>query len=328
MEGLSAGGRAGGGGAGRNAAESARWCVRGAVRLSLLVQHTTVQVIDHDCLNVAQSAAYAAIFALFPALIVVAAVVTLLPYAAPLRLEVAHFFARVLPGDVTPLLETYFAAHPKTPQTTHGIVVAALVSFSGASSVIATLMEGFRRAYDLPVDTWGFWQRRVRASALVVLSVAPFGVASLLVVFGHLVTMWLAVHVGASVRGPVYLVALLVRWGVALVGSVGVIALMYHMGTPLRREWRATLPGAVAATCMWFVTTLVFGWYVTRYANYGQVYGPLGAGIALLFWLYITSLSVLCGAEFNAQIAREPAIVHGKTLASRWGSATRSGERG
>ena len=51
---------------------------------------------------------------------------------------------------------------------------------------------------------------------------------------------------------------------------------------------------------MWFLTTLAFGWYVTRFANYSQVYGSLGAGIALLFWLYIVSLSVLCGAEFNA----------------------------
>jgi uncharacterized BrkB/YihY/UPF0761 family membrane protein len=40
---------------------------------------------------------------------------------------------------------------------------------------------------------------------------------------------------------------------------------------------------------------------VTRFANYSEVYGSLGAGIALLFWLYIISLSVLCGAEFNAQ---------------------------
>ncbi len=52
---------------------------------------------------------------------------------------------------------------------------------------------------------------------------------------------------------------------------------------------------------MWFLTTLAFGWYVTRFANYSEVYGSLGAGIALLFWLYIVSLSVLCGAEFNAQ---------------------------
>ena len=67
------------------------------------------------------------------------------------------------------------------------------------------------------------------------------------------------------------------------------------------RTWRAVLPGAIVATAMWFLTTLAFGWYVTRFANYSEVYGSLGAGIALLFWLYIVSLSVLCGAEFNAQ---------------------------
>ncbi len=63
-----------------------------------------------------------------------------------------------------------------------------------------------------------------------------------------------------------------------------------------------TLPGATLATVMWFVTTLIFGWYVTRFANYSEVYGSLGAGVALLFWLYIISLSVLAGAEFNAQL--------------------------
>ncbi len=41
---------------------------------------------------------------------------------------------------------------------------------------------------------------------------------------------------------------------------------------------------------------------MTRFANYSRVYGSLGAGIALLVWLYIIALSVLSGAEFNAQI--------------------------
>ena len=61
----------------------------------------------------------------------------------------------------------------------------------------------------------------------------------------------------------------------------------------------------MAASLIWFLATLAFGWYVTRFANYGEVYGSLGAGIALLFWLYIISLSVLCGAEFNAQFERQ-----------------------
>jgi membrane protein len=121
------------------------------------------------------------------------------------------------------------------------------------------------------------------------------------VVFGHFITTWLAVHVAPSARAPVYIFALLIRWSVALTGSIGITALIYHMGTPMQQSWKRTLPGAFFSTAMWFLATVIFGWYVTRFANYSQVYGSLGAGIALLFWLYIISLCVLCGAEFNAE---------------------------
>jgi membrane protein len=277
------------------------WRVRHLLWLGSVVRRTTIKSIEHDVLNVGQSVAYSAMVSLFPALIVAAAVAELLPFGASLQFQLAHFFGRVLPSDVVPLLQTYFAAHPKNPQSTRAILLAALVSISGASSVIATLMEGFRRAYDLPQDCWSFWQRRRRAFALVPLSLLPFGVASLLVVFGHVFTRWFVGYLTPSIQTPVYVVAMAIRWAIALLGSTGVIALIYHMGTPMRQVWHRTLPGAVVATGMWFVTTLIFGWYVTRYADYGRVYGSLGAGIALLFWLYLVALCVLCGAEFNAQ---------------------------
>ena len=103
----------------------------------------------------------------------------------------------------------------------------------------------------------------------------------------------------------VFLLALVLRWIFALMGSVGLTALLYRMGTPMEPRWHRVLPGAVVATAMWFVATLAFGWYVTRFANYSRVYGSLGAGIALLFWLYLISFSVLCGAEFNTVFDRE-----------------------
>ena len=101
--------------------------------------------------------------------------------------------------------------------------------------------------------------------------------------------------------------------------------MIYHLGTdpsarmwerlqPWIREpwnlvrhhwsWRASLPGATLATALWFVATLVFGFYVTRFANYSRVYGSLGAGIALLVWLYLIAFCVLIGSEFNAQRIR------------------------
>ena len=279
------------------------------LHIHVILHRSVLRASDHDVLNLAQSAAYSAMVALFPALIVAAAIIALLPDTAPVRGQLGVFFDRVLPPDVAPMLNSYFDTH--NSKTTHALILAFLVSLTGASSVIATYMEGIRRANNLPFDCWTFWGRRLRAYALVPLSLVPLGIASLFVVFGHFVTMWLAYHVVPSMRTEVYIAASVLRWLVALAGSTGLIALIYHMGTPIRQPWRRVLPGAFAATAMWFLTTLIFGWYVTRFANYSQVYGSLGAGIALLFWLYIISLSVFFGAEFNSEFH-----LHGSSVIS------------
>jgi membrane protein len=287
--------------------------------------------LDHDVLTVAQATAYAAMVALFPALIVSAAVVALLPENGPFRFQMSLFFNRVLPSNVSPLLQAYFETTHKSPQTARALIGSVIVSVMGAAGVMATLMEGFRRAHELPEHRGGFWLRRGRALALVPVSLIPMAIASGLVVFGHVLAGWVAGHVAPEVRMPVAVLAYVLRWSIALAGSVGIIAVIYHLGTDVNKQmrehmepflafqmdwsWRQSLPGAAVATAMWFVTTLGFGWYVTRFANYSQVYGSVGAAIALLFWLYIIALSVLCGAEFNAQLAAERRRVSRESLA-------------
>ena len=297
-----------------------------ALRLAQMVRSAALSALDHNALTVGQAAAYSAMVALFPALIVAAAIITLLPDNLPVRMQMAQFFDQVLPPNVTPLLERYFSPVHSHAQTTRALLGSAVVSITGASSVVSTLMEGFRRAYDLPLTRRTFWPLRVRALVLVPLSLVPLAAASGLVVFGHLITQWLAGEVSPALRIPVLVLSFVLRWTVAFASSVGIIAVIYHLGTdvtkhmrehlePLLREpwhllrkdwsWRASLPGAVLATIVWLVTTLLFGYYVTRFADYSRVYGSLGAAIALMFWLYIIALSVLIGAEFNAQRAAQ-----------------------
>jgi len=67
------------------------------------------------------------------------------------------------------------------------------------------------------------------------------------------------------------------------------------------------------ATAMWFGVTMLFGWYLQRYADYSIIYGSLGVSIALLVWMYMVSLVILIGAEFNAMIY--PRAFLGKQLA-------------
>jgi membrane protein len=80
---------------------------------------------------------------------------------------------------------------------------------------------------------------------------------------------------------------------------VSVIALIYHNAVPRTQPWHSVLPGATLATMMWFVVTIAFGWYL-QHANYNVIYGSLGVGIALLVWMYLVSLVILIGSEFNA----------------------------
>jgi membrane protein len=310
---------------------------RALVQLGQTLRLAALSAMDHDALNIAQATAYSAMFALFPALIVAAAFVSLLPEVTPFRLQMALFFDRVLPSNVSPLLDAYFTQTDHSSHTAKVLASSVVVSLSGAVGVMATLMEGFRRAHRLPLLRSTFWPVRIRALVLVPLSLLPMTAASVLVVFGHLLTMYMVSSMTPGLRDTVYVFAFIVRWTVALAGSVGILAVIYHLGTDLtrgmrehlgpimedfrhlepwqmlRREWswKASLPGAAVATVLWFVSTLLFGLYVTRFANYSRVYGSLGAAIALMFWLYLIALSVLIGAEFNAQLTverRDPAL--------------------
>jgi membrane protein len=266
------------------------------------------KAMEHDAFNLSQSAAYSAIIALFPAMVVTAAMIALLPDVAPLKVEIGEFFNEVLPPTAFSLLTSYFVSAPGASQvhTMRSLVLAAIVSVSGGSSVIVTLMEGVRRAEGLPRDCWKGWQRRKRALVLVPLSLLPLALATMLVVFGRFLTGWAAALLTPSIQPFFFTVALAVRWSISLAGVAGLTASIYHFGLPTRQRRIRSLPGAIVATAMWFVSTLAFGWYVTRFANYSLVYGSLGAGIALLFWLYLVFLSVLVGAEYNAQFFQAP----------------------
>ena len=71
---------------------AARQLARRALRLPVLVKRAALAALKHDCLNVGQSAAYSAMVALFPALVVGGAAFALLPYTTPLRASVGAFF--------------------------------------------------------------------------------------------------------------------------------------------------------------------------------------------------------------------------------------------
>ncbi len=261
------------------------------------------EALGHDVINTAKAAAYSAMLMLFPALLMVTTLLSQAQEGNTLMGDLRAMFEQFLPADTMNLLQSAVLTH--TMHSFPVILTAASLSLFASLGVILSLMEGFRRAYDIPLENWGFWSRRGRALLLVPIIMIPLTVATLMIVFGHQIEHWMIAYVAHDLQHFVLLFWRIARWSIALTTSMAVLAVLYHFGTKRTEKWVGVVPGAIAATLIWFPATLLFGWYVTRDENYSRFYGSFAAGIATLVWLYITSFSVLLGAELNGAIYRE-----------------------
>jgi len=140
------------------------------------------------------------------------------------------------------------------------------------------------------------------AFSLVILAGAPLTFATILVASGSRIERNILFHLNYEFGLYVLLMWTAIRWLIATLTSIAVIALIYHNAVPRTQPWHSVLPGATLATVLWFLSTALFGWYLQNYADYSIIYGSLGAAIALLVWMYIISLVILIGAEFNAML--------------------------
>jgi membrane protein len=259
--------------------------------------------LEHDVLNTAKAAAYSGMLALFPALVVLTALLAKAPEGTSLVGEVRASFEQFLPPDSMSLLQS--AMETRRIHSAQLIFSAAGLSIFAGLGLMLSLMDGFRRAYRQPRNNWGFWQRRIRALLLVPIVLVPLSLATLVLVFGRQIEAWMIDNAVHELRHVVLLLWRMARWAIALATSVSVLGALYHFGTQRKEHWAWVGPGALAATLLWFPATLAFGWYVTRIADYSMFYGSFGAGIATLVWLYIASFSALLGAELNGVLFRE-----------------------
>lgn len=266
------------------------------------IQRALALALDHDLFGVAKAAAYSGMLFSFPAIVVLTTLLAQVPEGTTLVGQLRGTFDQFLPEGSMDLLQS--ALQTNHYYSTKVLLSATSLSIFAGLGLMLSLMEGFRRAYELPRGEWSYAQRVGRAFLLVPIVLVPLWLASLLLVFGQQIEHWMVRNADHELRHFVLFSWRMVRWALAVATSATVLAALYHFGTKRLEHWKWVIPGAMGATTVWFPATLLFGWYVTRIADYSMFYGSFAAGIATLVWLYITSLSALLGAELNGVLFR------------------------
>ncbi len=178
----------------------------------------------------------------------------------------------------------------------------ALVGWAGTllagSQVMRLLMEGIHKIYGEQQKS-GFLQRQLRGLALLLVTIAPLLAAAILGVLGRPLRKWLAQELGPQ--------HVLQGWwtiffpAAAIVLAMLALTVIYKVARPAQESLREVVPGAMVATSMWWLTNVLFGFYVRR-VPYSVVYGGLAAVIGLMVWMQISTLIVFMGAAWNAEL--------------------------
>jgi membrane protein len=279
------------------------------LRLLRLVRLAFWRAFEHDAFAVAKASAYSLILTLFPALLVVGSVLATSRRTEVFLRAISDAIGRILPAAGTAAITYLKGSSLQRPLSV--LLSASLITLWTGSGVMVSWMEGFRNAYQLP-KIWGLVKERMVAFSLVILAGVPLTFATVLVAFGSGIEGRILFQSDREYGPVILLLWAIVRWVIAILTSIAVIGLIYHNAVPRTQPWHSTLPGAVLATGLWFLTTIIFGWYLRNYGDYSQIYGSLAAAVALLVWMYLLSLVVLVGAEFNAMLF--PRATLGKEL--------------
>ena len=283
-----------------------------------IVSRTYVRIWDD---NVGLVAAGVAFYGFFALLSLLGLIVLVYGFAADPFTVIEHMRALtgVLPTDVAYVIGDQLMTAVQASQKTKGlgILLAFLVATYGGTNGAASVITALNIAYE---------EKEKRSLLRFYLIAVAMTLCALVVALAALAaTAALAYlqHLAPRAPGPLVVAGKILGYVALALVAAGIASILYRFG-PSREDarWKWITPGSAFAAVTWLLLTWAFGIYVSRFTNYHATYGSLGAVVALLSWMYLSSYAFIVGAELNSEIEHQTAID------STTGSPRIMGERG
>jgi YihY family inner membrane protein len=275
--------------------------VRNAGPWRSMISHSLHQFHENDLFTSSAAMSYFGLMALFPALLLMLAISNRITAAN----ELLSHAVEVYPGSGKFLRETI---RSMSSVGTGAIITCFIVTLWAGSWVFAVIERALNRIWETTART--FWHGRA-------LTIGMIGIVGVLLAFSVLLTSLVVrlrdmaerLSPRQVAQYPLLLSAGSVFWqGVFAIASflitVALFVIVYRFMPKAEVTLRDTLPGAIIGGLLWEAAKYVFAWALT-YFHYDQIYGSVGAVVAVLTWSYVSSLILLFGAQLSAVFHRE-----------------------
>lgn len=251
---------------------------------------------DHHVGRDSAALTYYLLFALFPLLIFLSNLVGIM------SVDISGFLYEIrafIPQEALEIIEQYFTyvSRDSSPRLLWFSLIFSIYFPCRAAS---SLLGSVRRAYGEHRPTQ-FLRYQLKlllyTLSLILMVVLSIGLS----VVGGRVLNYVSSHLSAYITLSDGFIHLWSSLRFVIIGGIVffTIAMMYGLAQESHRMNRIW-PGAVFSLVMWLVLSFLFSYYVENIARYSVIYGTLGAVIVLLLWLYLASVMLIMGAEFNS----------------------------
>jgi membrane protein len=269
----------------------------------VVLKRTTKAFMDDDLLSRAAELGYFFLFALFPMLICISAILGLAARGATtIYMGLLHYFAIIVPPSAYQLVIHTF---DQTALASNGqkITLGLLVALWSASMGFAAIQDTLNLVYKVR-ESRPYWKARGSAILVTILLgiIATLNLADLF--GGDFLADYMRAHIWHPSLGIAVAVLIhIVTWTIACGLLMLIFSLIYYFAPDLKTKcWHWLTPGAAFGIVTWLLASLGLRLYLHFFNSYTLTYGSLGAVIILLTWFYITGLTLLTGAEINSQI--------------------------
>ncbi len=200
--------------------------------------------------------------------------------------------------------EMYEALTPYLAFSSSGAVSIVFLAFAlwAASKAQYSMMRIANYSFTgHPTGGRGYIKERLRAVKTIVITLFTLVFSLIILVYGELIIRLVTTYLNTILHMPFTLdrVWFLLRWPVAWALFLLMISYNYYVLPSEKIPFRKILPGSIVASIGMLLSTSIYSYYATVFANFDLLYGSLAAIVALLFWFYILGYILVIGIQVN-----------------------------
>ncbi len=218
----------------------------------------------------------------------------------------------IVPEDISKVLVPFMTESQITGNIAFFMIVGFYLISNGTNSLIITSNELFGIKHD------PFLKRRIKAFFMIILLMALFIFNVLVLAYGNVIAKEIInLEIFAGVSDKLYTVFVLLKWPIAFACIFWVIKLLYALAPDASIPSKYMNKGALFTTLGWIITTAIYSFYISNFANYKMFYGGISTIIVMMIWIYFLSYILVMGIAINSTEYESEKKMHKKLDSSQ-----------